>query len=352
MNQTMNEPKNRWLFYVYAYGAALAVAFLVTTAIIIALGHSPFDAYRSAFKDSLGSLGGIGQTLNRMTPLLLASITFTICKHAGLHNIGMDGQIYVGAIFATGLGLTLATAGLGKLLLPLLLVGGIAGGALWSGLAGALRIRWGVNEIFATVMLNFIALYFVEFLATGPWNDPMSGEAITYPVPRAATLPYLIQRGGAHTGILLAIAAAFGIWWLLYRTVPGYEIRSAGANARAARAGGISLGMIQLYAMLLGGAASGLAGAIEVAGVHHRMMLGLSPAYGMMSILIAVLARFHPVALIPANFALAVLIAGSDSLQRTVGFPATAVFMLQALIVLIVLGIEAVRARRERYVIG
>lgn len=343
-------PEQRW--NLWAYGGALLMAIVVTTVIVIALGGNVAEAYRAAFRDSLGSIGGFGQVLNRMTPLLLASLTFSIGKHAGLHNIGMDGQIYAGAIFTVGIGLWLKPAALGSwVMIPLLLVAGALGGAIWSGLAGLLRVRWGVNEIFATVMLNFISLYLVEYLATGPWNDPISGEAITLPISAASTLPLLIRRGGAHNGVLLAAVVAVLLWWWLYRTVPGYEMRASGANPRAARVGGISLGTVQMLAMVIGGAMAGMAGFIEVSGVHHRMMLGLSPQYGMMSILIAVLGRFHPLALIPVNFALAVLIAGSDSLQRTVGFPAAAVFMLQALIVLVVLGIEALRARREKYVI-
>lgn len=336
-----------WLREAAPYGLALAVATLVTTLIILALGHSPVAAYGAALRDSLLTVGGISQTLNRMTPLLLASLAFTAGKHAGLHNIGIDGQLYLGAIFATGVGLWLGPSV--PLQLPLLLVAGALGGALWSGIAGLLRVRWGVNEIFATVMLNFVALYLVDFLATGPWNDPIAGEAITLPIPRAAFLPMLIRRGGAHSGILLAVLVAVGLWWLLYRTIPGFELRASGANPRAARIGGVALGAVHLGAMLVGGALAGLAGTLEVTGLHHRLLLGLSPGYGMMAILIAVLGRFHPLALIPVNFALAVLIAGSDSLQRTVGFPAAAVYMLQALIVLIVLGVEARRAKRNRF---
>lgn len=350
MNENNARRDNRrWT--VIAYSIALLASVIVTTLIIVALGHSPVDAFRAALKDSLGSVGGLGQVLNRMTPLLLASLAFSVGRHAGLNNIGIDGQIYLGAVFTTGVGLALSSAGVPKaVLLPLLLAVGAVGGALWAGIAGGLRVRWGVNEIFATVMLNFVALYLVEYLSTGPWNDPRSGEAITLPIPAAGTLPLLIRRGGSHWGIIAACLAAVGLWWLLYRTVPGYEIRATGANPRAARVGGITLGPVQMAVMLVGGALAGLAGAVEVAGVHHRLMLDLSPQYGMMAILIAVLGRFHPLALIPVNFALAVLIAGSDSLQRTVGFPATAVFMLQALVVLVILGIEALRERKQRYV--
>lgn len=334
------------------FGVALGLALLVTTVIVLALGGDPAEAYRAALKDSLGSVGGLGQVLNRMTPLLLASLAFSVGYHAGLFNIGMDGQIYVGAIMATGLGLALANGALSSwLFIPLMMLAGILGGLLWAVVPGAMRVIWGVNEIFTTVMLNFVALYLVEYLSTGPWNDPGAGEAITLPVPAAATLPMLLRRGGAHTGILLAILAAVLLWWFLYRTVPGYQLRAVGSNDRAARVGGVAIGGVHLLALLLGGAVAGLGGAIEVSGVHERLLIGLSPDYGIMAILIAVLGRFHPLLLIPVNFGFAVLLAGSDSLQRTVGFPAAGVLMLQALVVLVVMGAQALRSRKERHVI-
>lgn len=339
------------LWGVATYGVALGIAFAVTTATILALGRDPVLAYRAALNDSLGSLGGLGQTLNRMTPLLLASLTFSLGMHAGLFNVGMDGQIYAGAILATGVGLWLGEGASPWVALPAVLVAGMVGGLLWAVPPALLRVRWGVNEIFSTVMLNFVALFLVEYLATGPWNDPTAGEAITYPVPRAATLPQLLPRGGAHTGVLLACGAGVVLWWFLFRTVPGYEIRATGSNARAAQVAGIRLGAMYVLALVLGGAISGLAGAIEVSGVHERLLLRLSPDYGIMAILVAVLGRYHPVVLIPVNFAFAVLIAGSDSLQRTVGFPSAAVFLVQAIVVLIVLGAHALRQRRERFVI-
>lgn len=349
---TAKDCLGRLLWTLASYGLALLLAGLVTAAIVVVLGHSPAEAIRAALKDSLGTLGGFGQVLNRMTPLLLASLAFALGQLGGVANIGIDGQIYAGGIAATWVGFLLAGSGLSAWAgVPLVLVAGMVGGGLWVMAPGLLRVRWGVNEIFSTVMFNFVALYLAEYLCTGPWNDPASGEAITYPIARSGVLPMLIARGGAHAGIIVACAVALSLWWVLYRTVPGYELRAAGANPRAARIGGIPVARMQFLALVVGGVLAGLAGAIEVSGVHKRLMLGLSPGYGFMGILIAVLARHHPIALIPANFALAVLIAGSDSLQRTVGFPAAAVFMLQALIVLIVLGVDAVRQRRERFVI-
>jgi len=341
-----------WRWGALAYVLALVLTLAVTTIIIVALGHDPVSAYRTALKDSVGTIGGLAQTLNRMTPMLLASLAFALGFKAGAFNIGMDGQIYAGAILATGAGFLLADMGLGRIAgVPVVLIAATIGGALWILLPTVMRVVWGVNEIFTTVMLNFVALLLVEYLSTGPWNDPMAGEAITLPVPRSVTLPMLIARGGAHTGVILAAVVALAAWAFLYRTRVGYELRAVGSNPLAGRMAGISLGRIHVLALLLSGAAAGLAGGIEVAGVHHRLMIGLTPDYGIMGILIAVLAGFQPVLLIPANFAFAVLVAASDSLQRTVGFPSAAVFMLQALVVIVVIGVQAIQARRRRFVV-
>jgi general nucleoside transport system permease protein len=203
-----------------------------------------------------------------------------------------------------------------------------------------------VNEIFVTVMLNFVAYYLTEYLTTGPWNDPVSGEAITRPIPEAANLPMLMPAAGAHAGILLALAASAAIAVLLGRTLLGYEIRAAGDNPRAARVGGVNLGRIALLTLTVSGALAGLAGAIEVAGYHNRLILGLTPGYGVMAILISVLGKKHPVGVAVASVLVAVLMVGADSLQRSVRLPASAGFVFQAIVVLCVLLVEARWARR------
>lgn len=334
----------RWLSL---YGSALALVLVLLVALVVLLGGQPGPALAAALRDSLFTAGGLGQTLNRSTPLLLAGLAFALGHRAGLFNVGMDGQIYAGAIAATGIGLWLDDwVGSSALAAAWLLAAGAVGGALWALPAALLRVRWGVNEIFTTVMLNFVSLHLVEYLSTGPWNDPLAGEAITLPLPEAARLPLLLARGGAHVGVVLAAILAVVAWWLLYRTVPGYELRAAGSNPRAAAVAGVEVTRVHVQALCAGGALSGLAGAIEVLGVHHRLLLGLTPNYGILSILVAVLARSHPLALIPASLAFAVLVAGTDSLQRTVGVPASAVFILQGLAVLLMLSHEAVQERR------
>ena len=344
-------PASSWMWVLAAYLGALVVVLVGLAVVTVLAGASPERALATALRDSLLTTAGLAQTLNRMTPLLLAALAFSLAYHVGLFNIGMDGQLYAGAILATGLGFLLGTALPAILLVPLLLLAGGLGGALFSAPAVLLRIRWGVNEIFTTVMLNFVALYLVAYLCTGPWNDPMAGEAITRPLPFRAALPLLVPSGGGHSGIVLAVLLAVALAWFLSRTVFGLEVRSVGGNPRAARFAGIALARIQITAFCVGGALAGLAGAIEVLGVYHRLLVGLSPNYGIIAILVAVLGRNHPLWLIPATFLFAVLVAASDSLQRTAGLPASAVLMIQGLAVLVVLVMEAVRARRARFVV-
>jgi simple sugar transport system permease protein len=329
------------------YVGATLVAAVVSASFIVAMQGDVLVAFRTMLGSSLGSLAGVAQTLNKIAPLLLGSTAVMLGMRGGLINIGVDGQIYLGAIAATGLAFALASSGLpGVLVVPLVLVAGMAGGGVFGAIPGALRARWGVNEIFVTVMLNFVAFYLTDYLTTGPWNDPVSGEAISRPIPGAAMLPMLLPEAGGHAGILVAIVAAALVAVFLGRSVLGYEIRAMGDNPRAARIAGIDLPGITLLTLAASGALAGLAGAIEVSGYHNRLILGLTPGYGAMAILIAVLGKMRPLGVAVASVLVAVLMVGSDSLQRSVGLPASAGFVFQAIVVLCVLLVEARRSGR------
>jgi simple sugar transport system permease protein len=324
------------------YALAIGLAALVSALFVVAMRGNVLLAFRTLLTSSLGSLGGIAQTLNKTSPLLLGSMAVMLGLRGGFFNIGVDGQIYLGAIAGTGAAFALAPWNLPAFLLaPLVVLAGLLGGGLFGAIPGVLRARWSVNEIFITVMLNFVAYYLTDYLTTGPWNDPITGEAITVAIPAAANLPMLIPAAGAHAGILLAVAASALVSLLLTRTVLGYEIRAVGDNPRAARIGGIGIARITLVTLSLSGALAGLAGAIEVSGYHNRLVLGLTPGYGAMAILISVLGKNNPVGVGVASVLVAVLMVGSDSLQRSVGLPASAGFVFQAIVVLCVLLVEA-----------
>lgn len=330
------------------YLGAVLLATLVSALFIVAMRGDVVVAFRTIVVSSLGSLGGIAQSLNKLSPLLLGGVAVMLGLRGGFVNIGVDGQIYAGAILTTAVAFSLASSNLPALVLvPLVLAAGAVGGGIFGAIPGVLRARWGVNEIFVTVMLNFVAYYLTEYLSTGPWNDATSGEAITLPIPAAANLPMLMPAGGAHAGIVIALVVAVLVSFLLTRTVLGYEIRAVGANPRAAIAGGISIPRITLITLTLGGALGGLAGAIEVSGYHNRLILGLTPGYGAMAILISVLGTNRPLGVGVAAAAVAALMVGADSLQRSVKLPASAGFVFQAIVVLCVLLVEARSARRR-----
>jgi simple sugar transport system permease protein len=345
---TKSPPGGAWLREVSRYLLAVAAAVIVSGLFIAATGADVAAAYRTFLQSSLGGVVGFGQTLNKMAPLLVGGLAVALGLRAGTFNIGVDGQIYLGAIAATGLALALEGLPIpAPLFVALVLLTGMAGGGLLGSIPAALRARWGVNEIFVTVMLNFVALYLTEYLATGPWNDPMAGEAITRPIPAAAGLPMILPAAGTHLGVLLAVAIAALLWIVLERTVWGFEVAAVGENPRAARIAGLPTRRIVFWSLCASGALAGLAGGIEVAGLHSRLILGLSPGYGVMAILIAVLGKTSPWGILVAAFAVAVLLVGSDSLQRSVGLPASAALVVQAVVVLTVLALQA-RSRPSR----
>jgi simple sugar transport system permease protein len=328
------------------YALAVAVAALAGAILVALMRGDVLGAYRTFLWSSLGTAGGFAQTLNKMCPLLLGGLAVGLALRAGFFNIGVDGQIYAGAIAATGVALALDGVAT-RWLAPLLLVLGVLGGAAFAAIPAALRARWSVNEIFVTVMLNFVAAFITEYLTTGPWNDVMAGEAITRLVPGAATLPMLSARAGSHSGIFVALAMVVVVWLLLERTRWGFEVRALGDNARAARVAGLRTAWLTVAVIVGSGALAGLAGAIEVTGLHHRLILGLTPGYGTMALLVAVLGKSRPLGIVVASFAMAVLLVGSDSLQRSVGLPASAALVFQALIVLSVLAVDARRSARH-----
>ena len=333
---------------VMIYGGALATALIVTGVFIMAFGGNPLVAYRMILTTSVGSISGLGQTLNKMTPLLFGSLAVALAMRGGFFNIGVDGQMYAGAIVATWAAYLLAASAPSPwLAVPLVLASGVAGGAFLGAIPAVLRAGWGVSEIFVTVMLNFAAQFLTEYLTTGPWTDPMAGEAITRLIPPAAMLPLLDRQHGAHAGILVALAVTLAAAWVLSRTWLGYQIRAAGDNPIAARLGGVNLVRITLAALIASGGLAGLAGAVEVTGVYDRLILGLTPGYGILAILIAVLSRRAIAGVIVVSLAFAILLVGSDSLQRSIAFPSSAVYVFQAVAVLCVLLAEAAARRRR-----
>ena len=331
---------------------AVLAALVVGAVLLMVLGVNPWLAYGTMIRGALGSVSGITQTLTKATPLLLVGLGICIAFRGGVINIGGEGQIIVGALAATAF--SIAFAGLPRLmLLPLTLLAGAAGGAAWGGIAGILKARLEVNEILSTVMLNVIALQLMNFLLSGPMLDPAQIAAGTN-IPQSAALPEavwltrLVPRTLLHSGLILAIVLAVLVYIFLWRTTIGYRIRAVGLNPHASRYAGIPVSSYLALSLILSGAFAGLAGAVEVTGVHHRMIEGLSGGYGFSGIVTALFGKLHPLGTIPASFLFGALLVGADKMQRTVQVPSSLVIALQGLVVLFVVSSDILVRRRER----
>lgn len=331
---------------VLTYVGALIVAFGIGAIAFLAMGADPLSAYGTVIHNSLGSSSALAQTLNKTTPLLLGSLAVAIGMRGGFLNLGVDGQIYAGAIAAMWAALNLGGAPhVLQIAIPLLAA--LAAGGLFAVIPALLRHFWTVNELFVTVMLNFVGMYFADWLATRVWNDPVTGDAVSKPIPSSTELPTYGQHGG-HIGIFIAAAIAIALQYWISRTRRGFELNAMSGNPIASRMAGVSPLLMILIALVGGGVLAGLAGGIELTGSQFVLFQGFSPNYGYMSVLGAVLARRNPIACIPVAFGLAALLVGTNALQVTIQLPQSAVLLLEGLVVLAVLLGEAF-ARRSKF---
>ncbi|MXZ22226.1 MAG: ABC transporter permease [Caldilineaceae bacterium SB0665_bin_25] len=243
------------------------------------------------------------------------------------------------------------------MLLPLTLISGAAAGLIWGGIPGLLKARLGVNEILTTVMMNQIALRLMNFLLRGPMLDPEHVAAGTS-IPQSATLPEsiwltrLVPRTLFHSGAILAVLLALAVYFLLWRTTIGYRIRAVGLNPHASRYAGIPVAKYVTLSLALSGMLCGLAGAVEVLGVHHRMLEGLSGGYGFSGIVAALFGKLHPLGAIPASALFGALLVGADKMQRAVQVPSALAIALQGLVVLFVVSSDLYVRRRTRRRVG
>ena len=335
---------------------AMLAALLVGVLLLLLLGSDPIEAYSALIRGALGNVSGITQTLTKATPLLLVGLGICIAFRGGVINIGGEGQIVVGALAATAFAVGFEKLP-GLILLPLTLLSAAAAGLVWGGIPGLLKARLGVNEILTTVMMNQIALRMMNFLLRGPMLDPEHVAAGTS-IPQSATLPEsvwlprLVPRTLFHSGAILAVLLALAVYFLLWRTTIGYRIRAVGLNPHASRYAGIPVPNYVTLSLALSGMLCGLAGAVEVLGVHHRMLEGLSGGYGFSGIVAALFGKLHPLGAIPASVLFGALLVGADKMQRAVQVPSALAIALQGLVVLFVVSSDLYVRRRARRRVG
>ena len=304
-------------------------------------GHDPLAAFGAMAVGAVGSPHQIGAALNRTTPYLLAGSGVALCFRAGIINIGAEGQIAVGGIGAAAAALAFPLDA--PFAVAASLLSAAAAGAVWAGFATAIHLGRRVHEVLTTLLLNFVALLLVQQVLAGPLGQFGAGFLQSPQLPRAAWL-WRMPGFGAHSGFLIAVVAAAGLSFVLWRTRFGFALRVAGSSRPAAAYAGFSLPRLTWSVMLLAGALAGLAGGIEVLGVHRRLIEGFSLGFGFKAVTVALLGALEPLAIVPASLFVGLLEAGSLSMQRQIGVPSALVVVIEGLTMLFVLAATVRRA--------
>lgn len=328
------------------YLIAVLASFVAAGIFIALMGFDVFRAYSTILFTSFRTPNGFIQTLLKFIPLVLQALAFTIPLTAGKFNIGGEGQMIVGAIGATAAGIMFANLP-PILLIPIVILAGVLTGAIWGFIPAYLLYKFKINEILTTVLLNFVSFALIDYVATGPWRDPTAGHPTTITIGSNGFLPLLVNNPPLHTGLLLAIAVAAGIYIYTSRTTGGYELIATGANPQAAGIYGIKVRRMFVFSLVLAGAVAGLSGALEVSGVQHRLIEGMQSNFLVLGLIIGLISRGNNLAVPFVAFFIAVLEVGASAMQRTLMIPVQMVFIVEALILLFVLLSDVVANRRK-----
>jgi len=317
--------------------AAIILALLVGAGLIALMGVNPLSAYLTLLDGALGSKNSVAETLVRAVPLALAGIGVSIAFRGGAFNVGAEGQLYLGAAAATWVGLQFSFLP-HFLLITLMILAGMAAGCFWAFLAASLKIWFNASELINTIMMNYIAIFFVNFLVHGPMKEPGSPLGQSSLLPPQARLSVLLPATRLHSGLLLTIVVAVIAYILLWHTTWGFHIRATGKNQMAALAAGINVHWIFLSAFGLSGALAGLAGFCEAAGVQRRMLENISPGYGYTAIVVALLGQTNPIWVLAAGILFAGLQVGASTMESALGVPSSIATIVQYLIVIFIIG--------------
>ena len=333
---------------------AIVTVLAVTGGAFVIAGANPLDAYFAYFVAPLTREFTLWEVLNVSTPLLFAGTAVAIAFRAGYWNIGVEGQLLMGAVAAAGIG-QVVHGWPSIVVLPLMVAAGALAGAAWALVPALLRVRMGIDEVVTTLLLNPVALLVVEALLHGPWTDPETGfpespriaEAAEFP-KLASVLPFL-DKSRLHLGFIIAIVIIVASWWVLSRTSTGLRVRAVGLSPHGARFAGIKVERTLLRVALISGAVAGIAGVSEVAGIQFRLTAGISPGFGYTGIVVAMLGGLTLPGVLLAGLLLGDLAVGASSAVRSLQIPSQLGAVVQGTLLLVVIGALALHRARARH---
>ncbi len=346
----------RFLLSWVALPASLVVALLIGAIMMLALGANPITGYHALFNGAFVGSYALGATAVKAAPLLLVGVGICVSFRANMLNIGGEGQLAMGGLAGAAAALAVPNNLPSIVLIPLVLLAGAAGGAIWGAIPGAFKAYFNVNEILSTIMLNLVAVQIVNYLLAGPMVDKTQNSTYglipeTRLLPSHSWLPILLHGTQLHLGVLIAVLVAVGAYVLLWRTSFGYRLRAVGISRDASRYGGIPVKRTMVLAMTISGAMCGLGGALLVFGsISHRMvtdgsLTGFTGSAGFNGIVVALFGGLNPLWTILSAFLFGGLLVGGDALQVATGVPADMVTALEGLVVIFVVALEYQRRR-------
>ncbi len=329
--------------------ASVLLTMLIGLAVFDLIGIDGFRAVVDIFLSPLLTSYKWQDVAVKAAPLVIIALGLAVANRAQVWNIGAEGQYVIGALCAAGVGIAFGTTG-GFFIVLLMIVAGMLGGAAWAAVPAGLRTRFNVNEILSSLMLTYVAMQVLGYLVSGPWKDPEGRNfPVTAPLSDSQMLPVL-GNSTVHLGVGVALVLPFVFWFLMTRSVFGFQIRVVGSAPNAARHGGFDGKQTIWLALLISGAMAGLAGALEFTGVSHKVDLGFASGYGFTAIIVSFLGRLNPIGCLIAGIVLAVTYVGGQMAQTSVHIPNSTAGIFQAMMLFFILASDILVRYRVRLV--
>jgi simple sugar transport system permease protein len=313
---------------------AIAIGIAISVFLIYLISQEPGFSLRSFLLGPVLTRSRLAHLFESASPIIFCGLAIAVAFQAKQFNIGAEGSLYLGA--AVGTAFAVSTRLPAVVHIPVVLLVAAAAGGLWSFIPGILKAKWNASELVSSLMLNYVAYFLGLYLINYHFRDKQAGFLVSYQLPETAWLGQFIPDTRIHYGIILALVFAVLVYYFMYHTTIGYEIRSTGFNERFARFGGISVFRVIILCQVILGLLAGFGGMTEIMGIHRRFLWQSSPGYGWDGIIVAIIGRNHPLLIIPASFFLAYMRVGGRVLNLMSDVPAEMVMVIQSVIILLI----------------